>query len=237
MDSQPLSNSQFSWRALCNVRVIPFALFIGLMIVESVFESLLPESAKQFGALWYPLRVIAVTAALLYFVRASPDYLPWLSGLTIKDVVIAVLAGVGILIMWIVIGPLVRMGDAPSRVSPIPQDQTLATLWLISRFFGTAIVVPIIEELFFRSFLMRRIDATDVDRLAPQSISLFAIAASSVVFSLEHKEVLAGFLAGLAFAYLYKRRGNLRDAIIAHGVTNALLFVFVLTQNRFDFWG
>ena len=237
MDSQPISNSQFSWRTICNVRVVPFALFIGLMIIESIVESILPESAKQFGAAWYPLRVFAVTVALLYFVRASPDYLPWSSSLTLKDVVIAVLAGVGILVMWIVIGPLVRMGDTPSNVSPIPQEQTLAILWLISRFFGTAIIVPIIEELFFRSFLMRRIDATDVDRLAPQSISLFAIVASSVVFSLEHKEVLAGFLAGLAFAYLYKRRGNLRDAIIAHGVTNALLFVFVVTQNRFDFWG
>jgi uncharacterized protein len=65
---------------------------------------------------------------------------------------------------------------------------------------------------------------------------LLAIIASSAVFAMEHKELLAGFVAGLAFAWCYMRQGNLREAIIAHAVANAALFAYVVSFKQFHFW-
>jgi len=43
-------------------------------------------------------------------------------------------------------------------------------------------------------------------------------------------------LAGVVFAWLYRRHGDLRLAIMAHAVANALLAAYVLTTAHYEFW-
>jgi membrane protease YdiL (CAAX protease family) len=43
-------------------------------------------------------------------------------------------------------------------------------------------------------------------------------------------------LAGLAYGLVYRRRGRLGDAIVAHGVTNALLALWVVVTGDWGPW-
>jgi CAAX prenyl protease-like protein len=59
---------------------------------------------------------------------------------------------------------------------------------------------------------------------------------TTVLFSLEHDRWLAGALAGALYNWLYMRSGNLWVPIAAHGVTNAVLGVWILHTRNWQFW-
>jgi hypothetical protein len=104
------------------------------------------------------------------------------------------------------------------------------------RIFGAAAVVPIMEELFWRSLVMRRIECAAFLDVTPAAVGLRAVVMSSVVFGLEHSLWFAGILAGLAYAWIYRQIGNLWAPIIAHSATNFCLGVWVVSTGNWQFW-
>jgi CAAX prenyl protease-like protein len=104
------------------------------------------------------------------------------------------------------------------------------------RIAGAALVVPVMEELFWRSFLMRWLQRPAFLSVAPTSVGWKAILISSALFASEHRLWFAGLLAGLIYAWLYKRSGNLWVPTISHAVTNALLGAYVLSTGLWVYW-
>jgi hypothetical protein len=98
------------------------------------------------------------------------------------------------------------------------------------------LVVPVMEELFWRSLVMRWIDQRDFLAADPRRATLAAFLISSGLFALEHTLWLAGLLAGLAYAWLYRRTGNLRVAIASHALTNGLLGAWILATHDWRYW-
>lgn len=58
----------------------------------------------------------------------------------------------------------------------------------------------------------------------------------AALFALEHTMLVAGFLAGLAYAVLYMKTANLWSSVLAHAVTNGLLGIWILTTGRWYLW-
>ena len=58
----------------------------------------------------------------------------------------------------------------------------------------------------------------------------------AVLFGVEHTQWFAGILAGLGYAWLYIRTGNLWVAILAHAVSNGVLSWWVISQGAWGFW-
>ena len=92
------------------------------------------------------------------------------------------------------------------------------------------------DELFWRAYLMRWFDQQQFARVAPQAASLKAVVLSTFMFMLVHPQWLAAIVAGLAYAWLYRRQGRLWTAVIAHGVTNGVLGAWVIGTGRWQFW-
>ena len=92
------------------------------------------------------------------------------------------------------------------------------------------------EELFWRSFLMRWFERAQFETVLPQRVGLKAIALSTFVFTLVHTLWLAAVIAGLAYALLYVRTGKLWVPVIAHAVTNGALGMWVLATGNWQFW-
>ena len=104
------------------------------------------------------------------------------------------------------------------------------------RWIGAALLVPVMEELFWRSFLMRWIASPRWEGVDPRAVGLRAIVLSTFVFTLAHTLWLAAVLAGLAYAWLYVRTGKLWLPVLAHAVTNGLLGIWVVMTGRWEFW-
>ncbi|MDX1933794.1 MAG: CAAX prenyl protease-related protein [Capsulimonadales bacterium] len=117
-------------------------------------------------------------------------------------------------------------------------DPVWRLVFLAERFFGLVVVVPLLEEVFWRSFLLRYI--TDPDRWATRPLSEFspvAFFAVAFLFAGVHPEYLAAFVyAALLAGLLRFSGGSLSACIIAHAVTNLSLGVYVLLTRNFQYW-
>jgi uncharacterized protein len=117
--------------------------------------------------------------------------------------------------------------DAAGRADPL-----LAAM----RVLQLALVVPVMEELFWRSFVLRWIDARDFLGVDPRHASRAAVAICSALFALEHALWLAGFIAGMVYTLLYVRSGDLRVSILSHMVTNGILATWILATGSWHLW-
>src|SRR5206468_175370 len=93
--------------------------------------------------------------------------------------------------------------------------------WFIAvRILGAALVVPFLEEVFFRSFLYRYLANPDFQRVPMGRFLLAPFLGTAVLFGFEHREWLAGILCGFAYQGLVCYKKRLGDAISAHALTN-----------------
>ena len=115
--------------------------------------------------------------------------------------------------------------------------ETARYTWLALRVLGASLTVPIAEELAFRGFVYRRLFSADFESVSLSRFSWLALAVSSVLFGMMHGDRwFAGSVAGAMYGLAMIRRGRIADAIVAHGVTNALIAVDVLAFQRWHLW-
>lgn len=151
--------------------------------------------------------------------------------------------GVGVLayIGWIYVDrytPHFRFLGVRTGYDPIHQihNSVLRFGFLAVRFYGMVLMVPVMEELFWRSFLLRWITDSDFERLKPGEYSWSAFAIVAGVFALSHPEWLAAALFATAMALLLRRTGSLFACIVAHGTTNLLLGLYVIHTGSWYLW-
>lgn len=217
------------------VRVLPFALFIVLLAVRGQLGAG-ADRPFAFDLRW--LYAVQAGVALALLVLWHRRFLE-LSELvrSMRAIALSVAAGIGVFALWVAPLPAWSRLGAP-QASFVPLDAAGALRWdlVAARAAGAVLVVPLMEELFWRSFLMRWIDKRDFLRLDPAATSRFAVLASSTVFALAHDLWLAGFIAGLVFAWIYRRLGNLWYAVLAHATSNVALALWVIGRGAWSYW-
>jgi CAAX prenyl protease-like protein len=212
-------------------RALPFALYMAFLAIAPMFHGW-----PQVDDRWlYALQILAVILALASF---WPGFHEINSGaaLSRREWVFSVVAGLAVFVLWINLDQSWATIGANKGFDPRQASGALDWSLVMMRLFGAAMVVPIMEELFWRSLVMRWIEQPAFLAVSPAAIGLRAVVMSSVVFGLEHSLWLAGILAGLAYAYIYRRSGNLWAPIVAHSVTNLLLGVWVVSTGSWQFW-
>ncbi|HWH82295.1 MAG TPA: CAAX prenyl protease-related protein [Burkholderiaceae bacterium] len=222
----------FSLSRAALARILPFAAFMLLLVVRAE----LPDDAT-FDPRWtYAIAVLVVGAALAWFWRDYGELVPQ-TWPTPGEFALAVGAGALVFVLWIHLDAAWMQIGSPSA-SFLPIDARGALIWplLIVRWIGAALVVPLMEELFWRSFLMRWIENPVFESVPPQRVRVKAIVLSTFVFTLAHTLWLAAVVAGLVYAWLYVRTGRLWVPVIAHAVTNGMLGVWVVATRQWAFW-
>jgi len=215
------------------LRIAPFALFMALLALRGLAS----EGAWGFDARWiYAVSVLGVAALLVFFRREFGELARPLWP-DLRELALAGTAGVVVFVLWIHLDqPWMRLGEATAGFRPVDAQGDLVWPLVAVRWMGAALVVPLMEELFWRSFLMRWIDSPRFQTVPPQRVSLRALLLSSFVFMLAHTLWLAAIIAALAYAWLYIRTGKLWVAVLAHAVTNGLLGAWVVFTGNWGFW-
>lgn len=213
-------------------RIVPFALYLLFLVLGQV----VPWARLGIDARWlYALQISCVAASLAWFAREYGEFAGgdpasrrhWLGSIAL---------GVAVFLAWIGLAQGVFvLGDSPG-FDPRRADGSLDWLLAGIRLFGAAVIVPPMEELFWRSYLMRLLDRRDFPNLDPRRVSTSALLLSSIGFGFEHNLWAAGILAGLAYGGLYRWSGSLWTATLAHALTNLLLGVHVLRSGSWQFW-
>ena len=216
------------------VRVIPFVVFMLLLGLRGAVPA---DGSWGIDPRWiYGVTVVVVGALLAWWWREYGELsLPLLP--TLREALLAMAVGLAVFGLWInLAAPWMQIGEATAAFVPLdPQGQPLWPL-IIVRWIGAALLVPVMEELFWRSFLMRWFQNETFEGVVPQQIGMRAIVLSTFVFMLAHTLWLAAIVAGLAYAWLYQRTGKLWVPVIAHAVTNGALGIWVVATGNWAFW-
>jgi CAAX prenyl protease-like protein len=214
------------------VRILPFAAYMLFIVVQDVLERLGFSSA---ALRWlYPLKIGIVALLLAFFWRQYAELRHTRPGPSVASLA-AVAAGVIVLVLWISLDAgWMIVGSAPGFDPRV--DGHLDWAWIAVRIAGAALVVPVMEELFWRSFLMRWIEQTDFEKVDPRQIGLKGFVITIVLFGFEHNLWLAGIVAGAAYSALFMRHRTLWSPILAHAVTNGLLGVWVVSTGSWSYW-
>lgn len=226
--------------ALMLARILPFALF---MIFIGVEEGLQYTVSRGFITLpsttfifLYPIKIASVLALLWYF-RGEYSELRWSDLQRWSLTIFSVITGILVFIFWIqMTWPFAVCGTLYGYDPTSIEDNSTRWAIIASRLFGAAIVVPIMEELFWRSFVVRYIIKPQFEQVPVGSFTVAAFVISAVLFGLEHNLWLAGIMAGLAYNYLLYRTKSIAQCILAHSVTNAALGLYVTITGSWHFW-
>ncbi|MBQ3290405.1 MAG: hypothetical protein IJH50_13470 [Kiritimatiellae bacterium] len=187
--------------------IAPYAAWMVLMVA-------LPATASG-----YAVRS-AATAALLV-----PTLYAWVAGGCrgiLKSLKWGVPVGLAVFAVWIL--PEQFGWELYRRFFIVGEGGTQSiaetgTVLLAVRLAGSAFVIAVAEELFFRRWLM---DFAGFWWM----VGLFAV---------EHDRWLVGAVAGVAYGLLCLRRG-LGAAIVAHVTTNLVLGLWVIHTGQWQFW-
>ncbi|MHA4870304.1 CAAX prenyl protease-related protein [Duganella sp. PWIR1] len=212
-------------------RILPFALYMGFIVLADLLARA-GVDAQQMRWL-YPVKIAAVGVALAYFWRDYQELTKW--PFNWRNVMIAVLAGAVVLVLWVNLDARwMVVGDA-AGFDPRDGDR-LNWVLVVTRWCGAALVVPVMEELFWRSFLMRWLTAVDFLSVRPAQVKKWAIVVTVLLFGFEHTLWLAGIVAGLVYSLLYVRSGSLWSPVLAHATTNGLLGIWVVATGQWSYW-
>ena len=201
--------------------LVPFLVLMGSMMVTAALSN-------GFDRL-YPLRVLAVAAAIFWFRRV---YAGWDWGWSWLSVCI----GGAVFIEWIAFERLTTGGGTTLGADVAALGQSESVIWLAFRVIGSVFVIPLAEEMAFRGYLLRRLAAADFEGIEASRFNWVSFLLSSAAFGLLHGRWLAGTVAGVGYALAFYRRGKLGDAIVAHMTTNGLIALLVLITGAWSLW-
>ena len=231
-------------RSCIAAHVVPFAAWILLLLL---LPRLFPPGAWQ-----YALRT-ALGVGLVVALRPWR----WYPAPALQNLPLAILVGGGVFVIWVVpeIGlgaepyPLLQelylrfavlpLGEVPKAALPSLYDPAVCGWGLsLTRLAGSAFVIAVIEEFFWRGFLYRWLIDRDFLRPKLGEFEWEAFLTMCLLFGLEHDRWLAGILAGAAYGWLMIRTRDIWAAATAHVITNLLLGIYVLYfgGQAYSFW-
>jgi uncharacterized protein len=212
--------------------VLPFAVFIGFLALQKYFP--LPPKIE------FIVRDLLLAGVLAGFSR---HVIQLRASRRLETVVL----GIAVFLIWI--GPDVLIpGYRQHRLfqnwfwgqvssSTIPESVIRSPLVLWPRILQAVVFVPILEELFWRAWLMRWLISPQFEKIPLGAYQAFAFWITALLFASEHGPYWdVGLIAGIAYNWWMVRTRTLGDCILAHAVTNACLCGYVVATRHWEYW-
>jgi CAAX prenyl protease-like protein len=217
------------------------APLLGFLALTSL-EGQLPTARDGTPSpVWFPLAYtvkIVLVASLLWWSRAAwRDLRPFPGPAALG---LAVLVGLAVIVAWVGLDrlhyPAIPWLGKRTAFNPASLRPAARAGFLAARFFGLVVLVPVIEELFYRSFLMRWMVDPEITKVPIGQVTLAGLAATTAVFGFSHPEWLPALLTGLAWGWLVWQTKSVSACVVSHAVANLALGIYVLTTGEWRFW-
>lgn len=211
--------------------VAPFAVF--LILLEFFARFPVDPSIEA------PIRVLIMSAVCVFF---------WPSDISIKPshAFASTVVGIAAFCIWIApdllfpryrASPLFSNSIIGHTYSSIPAA-ALNSSWVLGwRIARSAAIVPVVEELFWRAWLMRWLINSDFRKVRLGTYAPFAVWITAILFACEHGSYWdVGFAAGVIYNFWMIRTKSVADCILMHAVTNAALSAYVVVKHQWQYW-
>lgn len=213
---------------------LPLVVFVGGLALVSALRWLHGGFWIRSAEYWvYPLQTILCAAVLCRFWR---DY----HFAQLRRVAFTIAVALVVFTLWIspqaFFGmPARTAGFNPAVFSGHP-TQYYTTLLL--RFVRLAVVVPLIEEVFWRGFLLRYFIDERFTIVPFGAFSWISFGAVTLGFMLAHAipDWPAAAITGALYNVVAYRTKSLSSCVLAHAATNLLLGGWIMATEQWGFW-
>jgi len=229
--AQAASEGAGSLRRATVAYVAPFAAFIAFLGVERLF----PGAQANVQAARFVLVAVLLAAVSRPWIPLRP-----------RRPVASALLGVAVFAVWI--GPdLVWPGyrahwlfrNSLTGAAASSMDAGLqANVWFLAQRVATSVLlVPLLEELFWRGWMMRWLVKPNFLTVPLGTYTAQSFWLVAVLFASEHGPYWeVGLAAGIAYNWWLVRTRDLAGCVLAHAVTNACLAAYVLLRGEWQYW-
>ncbi len=159
----------------------------------------------------------------------------WLEGITLGGQNLGGVLSFGAEWPFVTLEPL-----DPADVRDMAADFAGAGYWthVILKITRAVTVVPIVEELFWRGFILRAFVSWDrFETVSLGKFTLFSFLASSLLSVIQHPANWGvSILCWMLFNGLFYWSKSLRCLMWTHGVTNLALYIYVAKSGDWQFW-
>lgn len=210
--------------------VTPFIAFVAIMAVERVIP--LPPA-------WlYTIRFFSVLLLIVVFSRPYLSFkvsYPWAS-IAVGAVVFGIWIAPDVLFhyrhYWLFDNSIT--GSPTSSLPPWLKENVK---FIVLRTVSSTFLVPVLEELFWRGWMMRWLINTRFQQVPLGTYAPSAFWMVALLFASEHGPYWeVGLAAGIIYNWWIIRTKNLADCMLAHAVTNGILSAYVLLTDQWQYW-
>jgi uncharacterized protein len=207
-------------------RVAPFFIFVALTACQGKLGA--------GSAYWFYLAKTIVGAWLIFEMRPLVSEMRW--AISWEAAVIGIL----IFVVWAGLdGHYPKLFHSPSTGNPTDTFGPNSSLpWFFNavHIVGMTLIVPPLEEVFYRSFVYRYIASPNFLAVPLNRFQPLPFCATALLFGFAHNEWLPGIVCGAAYQWLVIRKNRLGDAMTAHAVTNFLLGMYIVSYGKWQLW-
>jgi len=208
--------------------------FVAPTVVFGVLTALEGYVPTDLYAVAYAVKAVAVTAALLICRQPLRDIKP-----DFTVVVPSILLGFVVCVAWVGLEKVIPYPHVGERVGfdpySLPNPLTRAG-FVVVRLYGLVLMVPVMEEILWRSFLLRYITQSQFLSIPIGEFSSSAFAVVIAASALAHPEWLVAAVANIVYCAWLRRTRSLFATIVAHAATNAALGAYVLATHEWQYW-
>ena len=210
--------------------VIPFAVFMVLLGTGKYVP--LPQSVE------FALRCAILTAVLWFFSRNVISF-------RVKRPLASIALGIGVFLLWIGPDALIPgyrqhwlfQNSLFGITTSIDEASRRDIVALVFRTLRAVILVPVIEELFWRAWALRWVARHDFEAMPLGSYTTRSFWIVALLFAAEHGPYWeVGLICGILYNWWMGQTKSLGDLILTHAVSNGVLCAYVLATGKWEYW-
>jgi CAAX prenyl protease-like protein len=212
-----------------NHPVFPYAAPFSGFMVMLVINKVDPRAVY----ITYPLMVLVVGWLIGANLKRLPSLMPsrfWPS----------VLLGILGTFLWVGLYPWLSEVEADPAQGFNPtlfEQQDIQWGLIFFRLLGFALIVPVMEEIFWRGFLMRYLNKEDFESVPLGTYTAMSFWVTTALLVSAHlDEWGVALLWGTMAGWWFIRTRNVGNVIVLHAVTNLLIGIYVVATGKWYFW-
>ena len=214
--------------------ILPMVVFLVLLALCQLVTTHSHAFVLRHAEFWvYPVQTLLCGALLLWFRRCYEFH-------RLKNVTFTVLIALAVFVVWIAPQQFLNFVPRTTGFDPEILGNNPTFYWsaISFRFLRLVVVVPLIEEIFWRRFLLRFVIDEHFEGIPFGKFTWPSFAIGTVVFTFGHLRAdwLAAFVAGALYNVVAYRTRSLASCVLAHAVTNLLLGLWIMQTHQWGFW-